>query len=199
MHILPADLAVGDVRGWSRNELSQSARDVLRHGNTSVNYLVWRRSMLRVCLFVLSFSLVAQWKAMQIWPFQSANKIEIMVAKEGHQQDTSVFDIAAGYVRDVCNGLCSLQSAMDTVQLDMTGNKQCGMICTTATNFIQGLGDSTLQCAANVVAVDDDSAAATAGADSENSVHRSMADKLDWHQDITHGAKFLASVFAMRQ
>ena len=212
VHVVPATKSWTVVSDWGQSQLSPMALDVLMHGNTSVNHLVWRRSMLRVCLFILSFSLVAQWKAMGNWPFSSSDDVGIIKQPDPAQSsnETDVFEVVAGYVSDACKGLCSLQQQMNSAGLDTGGlgnggTGQCEQLCTTIVNSISGLGDTDLQCAVDAMADasgTDESEGSSDDGDSagrNDSMHSKMRNKLQWHKIITDGFKFLASVFAMRQ
>ena len=69
VHVLSCDDTSddGDVSAAAaaNGGVSNQVREVLQNGSTAVNFLVWRRSMLRVCMIVLSVSMLVQLSALK--------------------------------------------------------------------------------------------------------------------------------------
>lgn len=55
----------GEADGLSSHAVSSQAQAVLESGSTAINFLVWRRSMLRVCYVVLALSMCFQLSALK--------------------------------------------------------------------------------------------------------------------------------------
>ena len=55
----------GEPSGLSSHAVSSEAHAVLESGSTAINFLVWRRSMLRVCTVVLALSMCFQLSALK--------------------------------------------------------------------------------------------------------------------------------------
>ena len=78
----------GEPSGLSSHAVSSEAQAVLESGSTAINFLVWRRSMLRICMVVLAISMCFQLSAV----LDSVHELISIGAPPGEDEGVSDVD-----------------------------------------------------------------------------------------------------------
>ena len=97
--------------------------EVLTHGSTPINYLVWRRSLLKVCQCILVANAI----------YAAKDAIQLAYPNDGAPAGapaggTDVYSLAAEFLDDGCQILCTTQSTGSTVN--------CQDMCTVMTKTV---------------------------------------------------------------
>eukprot|EP01043_Picozoa_sp_COSAG02_P018476 COSAG02_NODE_863_length_16409_cov_16.571613_8_plen_298_part_00 len=85
----------GEADGLSSHAVSSQAQAVLESGSTAINFLVWRRSMLRVCYVVLALSMCFQLSALKA-SVQDTRLIGAPPAEDEAASDVDPVELAVG-------------------------------------------------------------------------------------------------------
>jgi len=128
------------------DELSAHAQEVLCSGSLAINHLVWRRSMLRVCMMTLMISILVQ---IDHFTTQIRPGADDGGEKTSGDDMSDPLAVVADYADKICNTVCSMQSQLSSSSIMSVGiplPSPCDELCGKMSAMIGNTAGTTGSC-----------------------------------------------------